>query len=206
MNRIITIGREFGSGGREIGKRVAEILQIPYYDNEIVTQISERTKLAEDYVNQFSEYKPITYFPITIGRSFQPIANPAEMQRSAICIEQGKILTELAGKSGCVIVGRCADYVLGAFYPMRLFIYADIDFKIKRCREKVPEHGHMSDKEIKQQIQAIDKSRANYYKFVTGLQWSKKTNYDMCINTTLYPIKDLAYTIAQLYERSWGVD
>jgi cytidylate kinase len=202
MRKIITICREFGSGGREVGKRLAEILQIPYYDNEIVTQLAERTQLAVSYVSQFSEkgLKSIDYFPITTGRSFhrQMQMNPKALQNINLRIEQGRLLRELAEKSDCVIVGRCANHILSDFDPLRVFIYAEMDAKIKRCREKAPEHEQMTDKELIKHINGIDKTRADYYKSVTGRQWGDRGDYDMMINSTHYPIKLIAKILAQI--------
>lgn len=202
MSKIITIGREFGSGGRELGKRLAEILQIPYYDNEIVTQLAERTQLATEYVEQFSEKveKTIHYFPITTGRSFYTHVNQIMIKTSEVHIEQGKLLKELAEKNDCVIVGRCADYVLKDFNPLRVFVYASMESKVKRCKEKAPEHEKMSDKELKQLIRDIDKNRAQYYEYVTGKRWDDKTNHDMLLNTTNFQIKDLARIVSQLFK------
>ena len=199
MRKIITICREFGSGGREAGKRLAEILQIPYYDDEIVTELANRTQLAVSYVNQFSEksVEPVQYFPITIGRSIGRQMNPKLQQSINIRIEQGKLLRELAEKSDCVIVGRCANHILSDFDPLRVFIYAEMDSKLKRCREKASEHEHMTDKELRRHILEIDKTRARYYKTVTGREWGGKTDYDMMINATYYPVKLIAQIIAQ---------
>ena len=112
MGRIITINRQFGSGGRELGKRLAEMLGIAYYDSEIITEIATRSGLATEYVNNIVEKKPIVYYPITIGRSFmtQPLQR-VDFQ-SKIFGEQHALITELAEKSDCVIIGRCADYIL----------------------------------------------------------------------------------------------
>ena len=199
MHKIITICREFGSGGREVGKRLAEILQIPYYDHEIVTQLAERTQLAEVYVNQFSEksIKPIQYFPITVGRTFHRPMNPKLFQDLNLRIEQEKLLKEFAEKSDCVIVGRCANYILRDFDPLRVFIYAEMDSKMKRCREKASVHEEMSDKELKKHILDINKSRARHYESVTGSKWGKSTDYDIMINTSYYPIKLVAQILAQ---------
>lgn len=112
------------------------------------------------------------------------------MQTNTIYVEQSKILVELAEKSDCIIVGRCANHVLRDYKPWRIFIYAEIEAKMKRWR--VP------DKQLKQHIVGIDKSRASYYKFVTDGQWEKKTNYDLCINTTYAPIKKVAHIVALL--------
>ena len=196
MRKLITICREFGSGGREVGTRLAEILQIPFYDKEIVTQLAKRTKLAEDYVNQFSEQNvQRQYFPITVGRTLHKSINPKAMQNLNLRIEQNRLLRELAEKSDCVIVGRCANYVLSDLEPLRIFIYAEIDAKIKRCKEKALTDEKLTDKELTKQIHAIDKSRAGYYKSVTGNEWGERNDYDIMINSTYYPAKQIAQMI-----------
>ena len=184
MNKIITIGREFGSGGREIGRRLAEALNIAYYDREIITEISKRTSLSEGYIEQMMQQNPITMFPITIGRSFYPRINPVLEQNNSLFQEQSKIILEMAQKSDCVIVGRCADTVLQELMPFRVFVYADMESKIKRCRENAPPQENLSDKELKHQITNMDKNRSKYYEFYAGKTWGKKLNYDLCINTT----------------------
>ena len=199
MRKIVTIGREFGSGGREVGKRLAEMLQVSYYDNEIVTELAERTNLSVEYISQLSEggSKPVHYMPITTGRSFYRPVNQMQVQKLNLSIEQGKLLREIAEKTDCVIVGRCANYILKDMNPLAVFIYADMETKLKRCREKAPEHENMSDKALMQHILNIDKSRAQYYKSVTGKNWDDKTNYEIMINTTYYTIKEAAQLIAQ---------
>ena len=205
MRKIITICREFGSGGREVGKRVAEILQVAYYDYEIVTELAKRTEFAEEYISRFSEKRiePIVYPPITIGRSlhvargyYQPISQNM-VQYMNIHIEQGKLLREFAQASDCVIVGRCANHILKDMDPLRVFIYADMDTKVKRCKEKTPENEDLSEKELVRHIKEIDKSRAAYYKAITGEEWGNKLDYDIMINTTHYPIKLVSKIIAQ---------
>lgn len=109
MGKIITIGREFGSGGREVGKRLSDELGIAYYDNEIITEIAKRTELAEGYVQHVMENGPTALMPITIGRTFYMGADPVMEQNNAIYREQSLLVQELAEKSDCVIVGRSAD-------------------------------------------------------------------------------------------------
>ena len=204
MRKVITICREFGSGGREVGKRVAELLQVAYYDYEIVTELAKRTDFAEEYISRFSEKRvePVVYPPITIGRSlhsargFQPI-DPNSSQNMNIHIEQGKLIREFAAASDCVIVGRCANHILKYLNPLRVFIYADLETKIKRCKEKTPEGEKMSEVELVSRMKEVDKSRAAYYKTITGEEWGKKLDYDIMINTTHYPIKLVAKIIAQ---------
>lgn len=114
MNRIITIGREFGSGGREFGRRLAEALGFAYYDQEIISEIAKRTSLSEQYVEAIVEHQPSFSFPIHIGRSFYPAVNPAFEQTMAVYQEQARIITLMAAKSNCVNRGAvCGLYFEG---------------------------------------------------------------------------------------------
>ena len=131
MNRIITIGREFGSGGRELGRRLSEKLGFAYYDQEIISEIARRTEMSEQYVQSVVEHQPHFSFPIHIGRSFYPTASPVFDLTMTIYQEQSRIIREMAMKSDCVIVGRCGDYILRDQEPFRIFVYADMESKIK---------------------------------------------------------------------------
>ena len=199
MNRIITIGREFGSGGRELGRRLSEELGFAYYDQEIISEIAQRTEMSEQYVQSIVEHQPLFSFPIHIGRSFYPAPTPVFDQSMSVYQEQARIITEMAQKSDCVIVGRCGDYILKEYEP-RMFVYADMESKMKRCRQKASEEEKMSDKELKQHILGIDKKRAKYYEFYTGHKWGDKLNFDLCINTSRTVIKEIVPAVARLFE------
>ncbi len=196
MKKIISIGREFGSGGREFGRRLAENLGFAYYDQEIITEIAKRTELSEKYIQSVVERKPIIAFPIHIGRSFYSIPNPLAVPEQAIYQEQCNILREISEKSDCVIVGRCADYILRDQKPYRIFVYASMESKVARCREKDPEHEHLTDKELRQRILEIDKRRALDYSFYADQKWGARINYDLSINTTNSNIKCMATVMA----------
>ena len=200
MNRIITIGREFGSGGRELGRRLAEELQIAYYDEEIIREIARSTDLSEHYVQQVLEKRPYPLFPITIGRSFYPADSFMQEQTQSVYKEQSRIIREMAERSDCVIVGRCADYILSGYKPFRIFVYADMESKMARCRAKGPEHEHFSDRELRQHIQKVDKNRAAYYEFYTGQGWGDKLHYDLCVNTTNAEIKTMVPILAKMFQ------
>ena len=187
MDRIITIGREFGSGGRELGRRLAENLGYAYYDQEILEEIANRTELSEKYVQSIVERRPIFSFPIHADFG------------QKIYLEQCNILRELAEKSGCVIVGRCADYILKDCNPFRVFVYADMDSKIERCRRKGRGQENLTDKEMKRYILDVDKHRARYYEFYTDQKWGDRKNYDICVNTTNEDIKKIANILARLF-------
>lgn len=199
MNKIITIGREFGSGGREIGRRLSENLGFAYYDQEIISEIAKRTSLSEKYVEAIVEQHSLFSFPIHIGRSFYPVADPTLDQTLKIYQEQTRIILEMARKSDCVIVGRCADFILKEENPFRIFVYADVESKLRRCRTKGPAQENLSDRELKQKMSGIDKKRANYYELLTGRSWGNKLNYDLCINTSGLDIKLLAQALANLF-------
>ena len=113
MKRIITIGREFGSGGREVGRRLAERLNIAYYDREIIDELMKRTQLAESYVLQVEESRPLPLLPITTARTFGIPTNYTLENRLSIYKQESEIIREMAEKSDCIIVGRCAVLASG---------------------------------------------------------------------------------------------
>ena len=194
---IITISREFGSGGRELGKRIAEALNIAYYDKEILLEIAKKTKLAYDYIEQVVEKEPIAYYPITIARSINYYENTYVDHNIVIYTEQANVIKELAHKSNCVIVGRCADYILKDEKPFRIHVYSDMESKIKRCREKGEVGENLTDKQLIKQIKKIDNRRAKYYEFYTSQKWGDKLNYDICINTSNKSIKEVVGMILE---------
>ncbi len=203
MNKIITISREFGSGGRELGKRLAEELHVAYYDREIVTAIAQRSDLAEDYVGQILENRIMTYYPITVASSFaaMPPTDTLQYVNHSIYSAQNDIILELGQKSDCVIVGRCADYILEEFNPFNIFVYADMEARMARCRAKGGKDAGLTDRELQKKIQSIDKSRAQYYRFYTGRTWGDRYHYDLCINTSGRDIGELAKAIAHTINR-----
>ncbi len=202
MNKIITIGREFGSGGRELGKRLSELLGYAYYDKEIIEEIAKRTQLAESYVHQIVEQRNGVFFPITVGRTLhhvQPVGSDYMLrQYTAVYTEQANVLREMADKSDCIIVGRCADYILKEQEPFRIFVYADMNSKIERCKKKAEENEGLSDKELRKKIRRVDKSRAKYYRYYTGREWGARSGYDLCVNTSSISVKELAETLARM--------
>lgn len=200
MNQVITVSREFGSGGRELGRRLAKELGIEYYDREILTAIAKHTSLSEEYVSQVMTRKPHSLYPITINQSFVYLDTQPYQQASTVFQAQQEIIRELAAKSSCVIVGRCADYILRDEQPFRVFVYADMASRIARCRSRAAEDEKMTDREYQKQIQDMDKERSKYYAFYTDMKWGDKLNYDMCVNTTNQDIPTLVSSLAKLFQ------
>lgn len=193
MTKIITIGREIGSGGRTMGKLLAEKLGFAYYDQEVISEIANRTALAESYVKNIVENRSDSVFPIHIMRSF---SDPNEELNQSIFATQRDIIMEVAQMSDCVIVGRCADFILKDLKPFRIFVYADTKSKIARSRSVGYTDG--TDKELKDNLSKIDKNKAKYYHFYTSQKWGEKANYDLCINTSGKDIEHIAEGLVNL--------
>lgn len=202
MNKIITISREFGSGGRELGKRLSELLGYAYYDKEIIEQISQRTQLAESYVQQIVDRKPNTFFPITTSHSMHGDGSDYLMkQHASVYAEQTNVLFEMAEKSDCIIVGRCADYILKDFNPLRIYVYANMEAKLKRCYNKANPEEELTRKQMLRIINRIDKDRAKYYHYYTGRKWGDHVNYDLCVNSSVISVKELAESLAHILKK-----
>ena len=198
---IITISREFGSGGRELGKRLADALGYAYYDREIVTAIAEKNKLDEGYVSYALEGGMFRNFPVHFGRTFS--YSPALMAgESRLFADQNRLLRELATDGNCVIVGRAADVILREFRPFNLFVYADMPSKLQRCRERAPEDEHLSGREMEKKIRKIDFDRKRYHGMISDIPWGDRRGYHLCINTTDREIKSLIDPVAA-YIRLW---
>lgn len=199
-HRIITVSREFGSGGREVGKRLAERMGVAYYDREIITAVAQRSGLAEEYIASISERGVSAYYPITFGHTFahtSAILDP----HMEVMTEQAKLLKSLAQKGDCVIVGRCADVVLRAEKPFDLFIYADQDSKLKRCRARQSEEERrLTDGELKRRMAKVDKDRARYRALLTDRRWGDVTGYHLCVNTSGWDLRALVDVLAPIAE------
>lgn len=202
MNKIITIGREFGSGGREFGHKLAQELGIAYYDKQIITEIVEQTDFSKEYVQQIVENKLSYMLPTTVPTGVSIGCEYQITQMKEIVKAQTDVIKNMASKSSCVIVGRCADYILKDIEDcrlFRLFVYADMESKIKRCQERAPQGENFTEKELEKHIKKVDKNRANYYSDFTLQKWGDKSNYDLCINTSNVAMEHLVKHISKLF-------
>ena len=190
-NRIITISREFGSGGRTIGKMVAEKLGIPCYDAEIIQKMADETGFAPDYVKEAGEYSPGSFLSAAFSnRMFGPTNEDILWQH------QYRVITELAEKGPCVIVGRCADYILEDKADcLKVFIHADLEFRAKRIVEVYGEKAESPEERIKDK----DKRRAAYHRFYTNMKWGYAQNYDLTLNSGVLGIDNCVDIITKLF-------
>lgn len=200
MHKIICIGREFGSGGREFGRRLAEKLGYAYYDLEIINEICKGTPYSREYIEQVSEKDPIPLFPIRYGNSFSLGPDPSVSMAMDVYKAQVNTLKKMAEKSNCVIIGRAADYVLREYKPFSIFVYACLDSRIDRCLERETDKEKYSRKQMARKIKKVDKSRARFYTFATNKKWSDRNNYDLMINTSYTDIKQLVEMVSNLFK------
>lgn len=199
---IITVSREFGSGGRELGKRLADIMNFDYFDKEIIAAISSNKGLDEKYVEKSLESNYVQTFSYTFGNTFGVIPM-LQAQKTELFLEQKRVIEEIAklGKN-CVIVGRNADVILKEYNPFNIFVCADMEAKIRRCLERAPKGENLTRKKIIQNIRNIDKSRARIREFMTDSKWGSSSTYHLTVNTTDWDIKELAQAVSE-FAASW---
>lgn len=197
--KIITVSREFGSGGRELGKRLAEELGVNYYDKEIVAEIAKETDLNPEYVSKVFQ-KGLTTFSLHFGASFTGLS-VVNQNSIDILVAQQKIIKSLAERGDCVIVGRSADAILKEYNPLSIFVYADMDFKIERCRSMGGGAEKLSYKELKKRIKQIDGGRAKTHALFSSTNWGDKSGYHLCVNSTGFEIKELVPAVKEFAVR-----
>ena len=200
--RIITISREFGSGGRELGKRLSDYLGFQYYDREIITAIAQESDMDSAYVESALE-KPVWQIPAPTFR--QSFATPGLFQgvQLDLLTMQRKVLEEIARKGeDCVIVGRNADVILSQHQPLSIFVCADMEAKLRRCQERAAADEQLTEKQMIKKIQEIDKNRAKVREMITGSKWGDRCAYDLIVNTSGWKIKELTPAVAD-YAIRW---
>ncbi len=201
--KIVTISREFGSGGRELGKRLADALGVPCYDHEIIEMVAEKCGFDKKYVSHISEKDIRVFYPSTVGNRF--MNSPAIQQPVKIVAAQHEIVRQLARQGDCVIVGRCADVLCQDMRPLNMFVYADRLSKLRRCEDRADENEQISEKEIYRRMKQIDKERAAYRKLFTDEKWGRKEFYHLCINTSGKEIKALIPAVAAYVNVWFGI-
>lgn len=199
--KIITISREFGSGGRELGKRLADRLGFDYYDREIITAIAQAQGMDENYVAKALENHAWQHVPLTYGRAFTGSA-AVQSAQTALLREQTRVIEGIADAGrDCVIVGRDADILLAAEKPFTIFVCADMEAKIRRCMERAPEGENLSRKAIEQNIHRIDKARARSREVISDSRWGQGGSYHMTVNTSGWVIRELTEAVAEFVMR-----
>ncbi len=197
--KIITIGREFGSGGRELGKRLADALGVPCYDKEVIAEVAKLRGIDPSQIDEIAEVEIRRVYPFTVSRT---LLTPIYFHDYEIdhWSAQEEVIKKLAAQGDCVIVGRFADMILEELNPLNIFVCADRESKLKRCLERANEGE--TEKSIKKKMKKIDRARARSYKTYSGRKWGNAKGYHLCINTTGAEIKSLVPALAD-YARAW---
>ena len=200
MNRlVITIGRQFGSGGREIGRKLAERFGIDYLDKELLTLAAEKSGISEEILARADE-KPANPFsfaaryPTALAAGFvAPINLHSAMTDDHLFSVQAAAIREEAEKRNCIIVGRCSDYIIGRKeYCVNVFVHAPLPWRVRR----VAANYEITPEEAEKQIRRIDKKRAAYYNFYTGKRWGDMDGYDLSVDVSTIGIDKTVQIIA----------
>ena len=183
---VITIARQYGSGGREIGEKIAEALGIPLYDKELIKEAASRGDLSEALVNGVDESAANSLlYTLAMGSNVLGTTMSFGYKmplNDKLFILQSDVIKDYAKAGSCVVIGRCGDYVLrDEKNLLRLFIYGDLDHRRERVAERHPE---IKKSQVIDIISKTDKRRASYYNFYTGNKWGKFDNYDLAINSS----------------------
>jgi len=195
---LITIARQFGSGGREIGELVAKILGIPLIDKELIKDAAASGELSEEIIKS-SDESAANSLLYTLAMGSNVLGTTIHFGykmpiNDKLFILQSEAIKNYAANGSCVIIGRCADYVLRDEPSLfRIFIYGDLDHRQERVKERHPE---LKSSQVIDVINKTDKRRASYYNFYTGNKWGKYDNYDMAINSSTFGIEETAELIA----------
>lgn len=191
MTNVITITREFGSGGRTVARLVAEALGWEYYDFNLIGKIAAESGYAESFIEQFGEE--------TESGWWNAMASTPFSLSDQLFLAQRKVILELAEKGHCVIVGRCADYVLeDRDDVLNVFIGADEAWK----KDRICNIYHQEKEAVNRAFKQKNKRRAAYYKYYTGRSWGQAYNYDLCLNTSSLGIEESARLIVDTVKHS----
>ncbi|MBR4501934.1 MAG: cytidylate kinase-like family protein [Clostridia bacterium] len=193
-HRIITISREFGSGGRTIGKEAAEKLGIPCYDQELIEKIAEDSGLNKDFIREKGEYAPRG--SLFASSFFYDRSYTGFNVQDLLWQSQRKVILDLAEKGGCVIVGRCADYILqGKHDLLKVFVYASMEKREERILKVYGENEEAPRKRLEDK----DKRRRAYYRLYTDMEWGQVQNYDIALNSGELGIENCVDILTMLY-------
>ena len=198
---LITIARQYGSGGREIGELVAKKLGIPIYDKEIITEAAARGNLSEEVIKKTDECATNSLlYTLAMGSNLVGTTMHFGYKmplNDKLFILQSDLIRDYAEAGSCVIIGRCSDYVLrDEENILRIFVYGDLEHRKARVAERHPE---LKSSQIIDTINKTDKRRSTYYNFYTGNKWGKYDNYDIAINSSTLGIEgtaDMIYAMA----------
>lgn len=207
-NYVITIGRQFGSGGRELGHKLSDRLGIGYYDKELLAKASERAGMSKELFESTDERMPKlagSSVGFSMGFGQLPWYNGTAMLTDSVYSSLAGVMEQLADKEPCVIVGRSADYVLrhSKVPVVSLFVHAPMDVRVKRILAR---NDKATEKEAATFAAKTDKLRASYYNFYTDKRWGDSTSYDLTFNSAVVGMDDMCDIIAEYIRRRFHIE
>lgn len=202
---IITISRQYGSGGRFIGRKLAEALDIPFYDKELITMSAEESGMSKEIFEKADE-KAANSLLYTLSMNAYLLHGMAGVPdlplNDKVFLVQSEVIRKLAAKGPCVIVGRCADYVLRENPNcVNVYIYSDMEDRVSRATT----YYNLSADRAQEQIQKTDKKRAAYYNFYTNLKWGRAENYDLSLNSAKIGVDGCVEVIRSFIAQAEGL-
>lgn len=185
---VVTIGRQFGSGGRIVGKKLAEQLGIPYYDKELINLASKESGICGEFFEKADEKNSGSLLKaLAMGFSMNNAIFQSNdyLSNESLFQIQSEVIRKVAAEGSCVLVGRCADYILrDELDCVHVFISASWQDRVRRAME----YNRVPEKEAEEFLKKADKSRASYYNYYTDKVWGAAGSYDLCVNSSLYGI------------------
>ena len=202
QNYAIAIGRQFGSGGREVGQRVAQLLDINYFDKQLLLEASKASGIHPEMFEAVDERTPKFFpslWPLNLAMAGSAFTGETPMSDDSIYKAQCQVMKDLVDRKSCVIVGRTADYVLRDYCPViSVFLHVPIDDRVKRIMER----GDCDTREAaEKRSDKANKLRSEYYNFYTDKVWGHADSYDLCINSSLLGIEGTAQYIVQFVKQ-----
>lgn len=195
---FVTISRQYGSGGKEIGEKLAEKLGIPCYNRELIEMAAKESGIDPELFETEGEYTSAGFHVFgMIGYALgSPVANLSEISLNDRMFQvQSQVIKEIANKGPAVIVGRCADYILQNYpYCINVYIHANLE---SRKRRAIDEYGH-NPEDVEDIINKIDKRRSNYYNYYTDRKWGQAENYHISIDSSCFDIDEIVSMIVSL--------
>lgn len=203
---VITIGRQFGSGGREFARHIADAFGIDYYDKELLLEAARHAGVDPGFFERSDEKFPSFTgggISFNMGISTMPWYSPSSISDESIYRDMSDVIKEIAGRGACVIVGRSADYVLRDHDvpTVSIFVHASMEDCVKRILRR---GDKLREQDARALAEKTNKLRANYYNFYTDRRWGMASSYDLCLNSSLLSMDGMVDVLAKYMERRFG--
>ena len=201
---VITITREYGSGGRILGEMLAQKLGIKFYDKELIALVAQESRLPEKYIAENEQRVSSNYLLHIILQDYEAPIEKSLSSADALFVSQSRIVRKIASQEPCVIIGRCADYILRDFPSasiIKVFCYTNLEAACERCTKEY----HLQSDNIREEVLRTNRARINHYQHYTNEKWGDPHRYDLMLNTGTLSMETACTLIEQLYKEKKGM-